>query len=63
LWWLFISGIPWAFELEPMLLNFSIHGFDSGTACGLHKFTDDIQLGGAVIVLNDAAAMGGTLTS
>lgn len=50
-------------QLGPILFYISIHDFDSGTACALRSFTDDILLEGSVIVLCDTAAVGGTLTS
>lgn len=55
---LFKSSIPWAFILGAILFNISIHGFDNGTAYICHNFTDDIQMWGAVIVLDDMSANG-----
>lgn len=60
---LFASGIPWAFVFGAVLFNISMHGFDNETACICHKITDDIQMQGAVIVLDDMSAVGVTLTS
>lgn len=48
-------------NIGTALFNIYINGFDSGATCNLHSFTEDIQLGGAVIVL-DVRAVRGTLT-